>query len=316
MMSVLPANALAFVAAQGLAQATVEPLTLGLSNSNYRLSLGDSHWVLRVNSAACSAFCQREFEAANWRLASDAGLAPKLLAVSADGQCYLAPWLEDGNWHELNTELAWREWHSADTEQEHDLEPERSVRARLLFELLQGLATLPVPANHKGFSQQWQDYQGALAGCSLSCPDADGEWLRAHGQLQARLPTIEAHLARLEHRRLPLQYAHRDLSPLNLLHHEGRLFAIDFEFSCASHPLWDLATVLASHQLSAAERSGLAQDYLAWHPQLQPQDTTLLGDALAMHWHFAAIWALLMAAGSGDKVFLLWFDRYLQLASA
>ncbi|WP_266097408.1 hypothetical protein [Shewanella cyperi] len=33
--------------------------------------------------------------------------------------------------------------------------------------------------------------------------------------------------------------------------------------------------------------------------------------------YFAVICrALLMAAGSNDKVFLLWFDRYLQLASA
>ncbi|QYJ76785.1 phosphotransferase [Shewanella sp. FJAT-52076] len=306
----------------------LEPLTRGLSNHNLALFAREGAYVLRVNRDESSAFCQRAFEADNWRLAATAGLAPTLMAQSADGRCYLSPLLDDGGWQQRYQEVPLSQFRPGLASQTDTCHPNAALAskiavectgpsdaARLLLDLLLGLQALPVPTNVKGFATQWQDYELALE-ASKSQWARDPRWCMAYEALAAEFANVEAAMARLEAMGLAYQYSHRDLTPHNLLCHQGKLFCIDFEYACASHPLWDLAAVLASHNLSAPERTALKNAYLYAHPQLESSMSARVVDAVALHWYFGAIWALLMAGESGDDDYLCWFHRYLQLAKS
>lgn len=300
-----------------LRDAKISPLTEGLSNHNALIVSGESAWVLRINSDESSAFCQRSFEAGNWQLAADAGLAPPLLAQSPDGRCYLSPKLEHGDWPEKYAEIPAGCFHKLFSAPRQKLTAEEPVRleadVRLLLNLLLSLKQLPLPSNHKGFAGQWQDYQRALGkGKPLwqHCP----QWAAAEQRLAECAEAVDVALKRVEGMNVSPQYSHRDLTPHNLLCHHGKLYCIDFEYACASHPLWDLAAVLASHQLSDPSRLALAQAYLKAHPELSLSQLPQVADAVTLHWYFGAIWALLMAGESRDQSYLSWFNRYLQLA--
>ncbi|MBT1442939.1 phosphotransferase [Shewanella sp. JM162201] len=315
-----------------LINARFEPLTLGLSNDNLIIRIEDDAWVLRINRDASSRFCQRAFEGANWRLAADKALAPPLVAQSVCGRCYLSPLLEQGDWQQRYVELPASAFSfsdlslndiqklqssystSADASSTATTANANTTNTALLLELLTGLASLPLPANVKGFAAQWQDYASALSLAMVTTWQADPELVAAHQALLQSDDDIQRAIAALEAMDLPLQFSHRDLTPHNILRHQGRLFCIDFEYACASHPLWDLAAVLASHQLSMDERMVLALAYLNGHASLNLGHVHLIGDAVRLHWYFGAVWALLMAGESGDNQYLVWFYRYLQLA--
>ncbi|WP_372870397.1 phosphotransferase [Shewanella sp.] len=302
-----------------LAMANVSALTQGLSNDNALIEANGRAWVLRINRDESSAFCQRAFEAGNWQLAARAGLAPPLLAISDDGRCYLSHRLDHGDWPEKYAEIPASGFRGLASSDEGKWlgAPVDSAQAdaRLLLALLKGLQQLPLPANAKGFTEQWQDYQRALDSGLPQWQYCD-EWRRAQMQLASCAWDIQAALERIERKPLNFQYSHRDLTPHNLLCHGGKLYCIDFEYACASHPLWDLATVLASHRLTADAQTALVHAYLDFHPQLDQRDAPLIVDAVALHWYFGAIWALLMAGQSGDNNYLSWFHRYLQLANS
>ncbi|ABL99661.1 phosphotransferase [Shewanella amazonensis] len=317
---------LAFIADTGLFADgyRLKPLTRGLSNHNLALFAREGAYVLRVNRDESSAFCQRAFEAENWRLAASAGLAPTLVAQSIDGRCYLSPLLEDGGWQQRYQEVPLSQitcdaaffTSPGQTHAGSDREPDGLTHTtRLLLDLLLGLQALPVPANVKGFTTQWQDYETALD-ASQSHWARNPRWQEAYQALAAEFTEVEAAMARLDAMGLSCQYSHRDLTPHNLLCHQGKLFCIDFEYACASHPLWDLAAVLASHNLPGRERRDLMDAYLYAHPQLESSMSSRVVDAVALHWYFGAIWALLMAGQSGDDDYLCWFHRYLQLAKS
>ncbi|MCL2916653.1 phosphotransferase [Shewanella litorisediminis] len=320
---------LAFIAETGLFAEgyRLEPLTQGLSNHNLALYGREGVYVLRVNRDESSAFCQRAFEAGNWRLVATAGLAPALMAQSDDGRCYLSPFLDDGGWQQRYQEIPLSQFIHEPQSQTHNCHGivdsdaggdgdnlGQSGAVKLLLDLLLGLQALPVPANAKGFTTQWQDYELALE-ASQSQWARNPRWHMAYEALAARFAEVKAAMARLEAMGLSYQFSHRDLTPHNLLCHQGKLFCIDFEYACASHPLWDLAAVLASHNLTGAERRALTTAYLNAHPRLETSMSARVVDAVALHWYFGAIWALLMAGESGDEDYLCWFHSYLQLAT-
>lgn len=302
---------------EALTQARISALTQGLSNDNALIEAGGQAWVLRINRDESSAFCQRAFEADNWQLAARAGLAPPLLGMSGDGRCYLSARLEQGDWPQKYAEIpasGFRHFAALSAPGNSVCPgPDETSDAGLLLALLKGLQQLPTPTNPKGFAAQWQDYQRALDE-GLPRWQHCQEWRRAQRQLVSYSQEIQGALQRIEHKPFALQYSHRDLTPHNLLCHGGKLYCIDFEYACASHPLWDLAAVLASHRLTADAQSALVRGYLYFHPQLDQDDAPLIVDAVALHWYFGAIWALLMAGQSGDSNYLSWFYRYLQLA--
>ncbi|NMH64272.1 phosphotransferase [Shewanella salipaludis] len=319
-VSGLPVEVLAALPRRYLSQVSeVKVLSQGLSNSNYLLqtralsnkALQTQAWVLRVNSRASSFLCNRAEEVANWRLAESGGLAPALLWVSDDHQYYLSEYIAQASppWEALAAAVpAGGDGRS---------EPLRPDAAGQLLGLLQRLQALPLPANDMSVAGQWQAYRHKLQRLAVAAPTAD--WQARHRRLLALTPHLDAWLARLDACLLRHQYCHRDLNPHNLLLRNNQLVCIDFEYACASHPLFELAGVLASHGLSVAQRDWLTAHYLTGHPHLTPAAGAALASAIDIYWVFAACWALLLAGQEVDakqrQAYLAWFDSFCYLVT-
>jgi thiamine kinase-like enzyme len=320
----------------------VRRLSVGMSNENFLLSTASLHLVLRVNSVSSSVICDRQAEVAAWRLAEAAGLAPRLQWVSADYRYYLSDYLEEvpsSQWQQLAVHNRLEPSvmvPSALAEVAKDAQVSESLAGAedLLLTLLCGLRLLPVPENHMGVEAQWLEYKRRLLemrqaiGAEGSATGLRHDWHQALARLLDCEGAIQAWLARLDACLIAHQYCHRDLSPYNLLLKEGRLWCIDFEYACASHPLFELAGVIASHALGRRQRDKLILAYLQDHPHLHANALAALPAAVGLYWCFAACWALIMAAGAlnspepgtgsphspfGPLDYLLWFRDYDQL---
>ena len=85
---------------QGSGQLTVEPLesVISLNNSNYRLTVGDYSYLLRV-AADTAHFLgiRREEELEAAKAAAEVGIAPRILYSEPTGHM-LMPWIEGRHW--------------------------------------------------------------------------------------------------------------------------------------------------------------------------------------------------------------------------
>ncbi len=303
LLAVLPASVIDEIKHAGLnftSANDVTPLAHGLSNQNYLINDGERNWVLRVNSSASSQLCDRQSEVRNWNIAAKQGLAPKLYFVSQDHAYYLSEYIQQA------PETPWGSLLTA--KPAHPLIDE-SIQwpdaEALLLPFLREISRLPIPENIMGVTKQWQNYRDKLAliAAKLSThPNADlaVQWQMSHLELLALEDDIIIWLEQLNACSRSDQYSHRDLNPHNLLYKEGKLYCIDFEYACNSHPLFDLAGVLSTHALSTAQRHYLIEGYLDGHPNLTSDAKAALPDAINIYWVFAACWSLLMAADSSD----------------
>ncbi|MGS0681412.1 phosphotransferase [Shewanella sp. 125m-7] len=298
----------------------IAPLTQGLSNQNYYIrglhpsKAGEAEWVLRLNSWASSQICNRDDEVANWQLANQGNLAPSMVYVSPDNSFYLSEFFSQNEQH------CWNDLISANGSQPitttHNLWPEAEKK---LLELLNGLTQLPPPTNVMSIDNQWQQYlkrltemhqqlnrsQMSLAS-GLNTANKTAEqgradvallkrWQHIYHQLIAKSEGVDEMLHRLAGCLLNLQFSHRDLNPNNILVVDDKLKCIDFEYACRSHPLCDLAAVIASHSLSSQQRHWLISNYLLGHPNLNNYAKDAVVSAVDLYWVFAVCWALQMA---------------------
>ncbi|MCL1123659.1 phosphotransferase [Shewanella surugensis] len=296
----------------------IAALSQGLSNQNYyirarRDSSLPKEWVLRVNSQASSQLCNRQAEVNNWTLAASNDLAPELTYVAEDFSCYLSEFIPQ-------VSFDWAKIASA--KNAHPLKNDEEIVPnvdKLILPLLKGLQALPLPDNHMSMTQQWQDYhqalmlmsQGSNADVKATSPAELGfgihaeltmNWLAAFDDLHQKQTQVKAWLLQLDDCLMTNQFCHRDLNPQNILCHGEQLVAIDFEYACASHPLWDLAGILATHGLSSIQRHRLIQSYLHEHPNLTQTAYKAVPASIELYWVFAACWALLMAFSFLDVV--------------
>lgn len=273
----------------------VAPLSRGLSNQNYHLVTGNGQFVLRINSQASSQICKRDDEVMNWRLAQTAQLAPELLYVSDDSRFYLSRYIQ--------TQQDWSQLMTANPAhpliEEHECWPGGE---QALLRLLKGLSELPLPAISMSVGEQWHSYYQQLQTIAdgPSLPESYQQaWQQRWQALKALSERVDELLLSLDACMVSPQFSHRDLNPHNLLMSGGRLWCIDYEYACSSHPLVDLASVLASHRLSSNQRHSLILGYLSEHPHLNDRAQAAIPNAVALYWVFAACWALLMASQGG-----------------
>ena len=291
----LPADIIAALACHGCRlfdDTHVSVLSRGLSNQNYLIRSEDRQYALRINSDASSAICHRQSEVANWCLAQDAMLAPQLHYVSADYKYYLSEFIQvDSDWSQLMT-----------ANSAHPLldcfEPWPQAE-KLLLGLLTGLSRLPPPINAVSVTGQWTEYLDTLTDFSSRhqlTSSRLGQWFGRYQQLISRKAQVTNVLTQLDACMILPQFSHRDLNPHNLLLKNNQLWCIDFEYACLSHPLVDLASVLATHRLSTTQRHWLISNYLHNHPCLTADALSAVPAAIELYWYFGCCWALLMAS--------------------
>ncbi|MCL1145795.1 phosphotransferase [Shewanella marinintestina] len=296
----------------------IAPLTQGLSNDNYYVrarhpsQAQEAEWVLRLNSWASSQICNRDSEVANWRLASDANLAPKIVYVSLGNTFYVSEFFAQ------NEQSCWSELMAANSS--HPIKSTRESwpgAERKLLQLLNGLQSLPLPHNEITLDSQWHIYQERLAGMQAKIlpilqhgsqrprevPESCllvilKRWQQLYTNLCDSGCSINNMLVNLADCMVNLQYSHRDLNPYNVLVVDDKLKCIDFEYACSSHPLCDLAAVIASHSLSSTQRHWLISQYLKNNPNLNQTADKGVESAVDLYWVFAVCWALQMAFDS------------------
>lgn len=186
----------------------------------------------------------------------------------------------------------------------------------LLLQLLQQLRLQSAGPYHISVTEQWQQYHQQLL--AFAATDKGNAWQTRLDSLQGLQPQIHRWTKALADCLVAAQFCHRDLNPHNLLLNDNQLYCIDFEYATASHPLCELAVVLATHRLTPAQRHILVRQYLAKHPGLTSTAITAIPAAIEMYWVFALYWALLMAAQTDadcQQEYLVWFDSFWALVS-
>lgn len=318
------------------------PLEAGLSNSNFLFegvvlsSEVDNRipqkMVLRMNSDHSDSMCCREDELNCWQLALEQDCAPALYWVSEDERYYVSEYIEQTRsiWARLErnraTDVIVRAMENNESSFRNDqaqasianfegAEPEKK-----LLSLFTALSQLPTPDNEMSVRQQWVIYKTRLEIAAEKSNDTEyGMWLDAWQKLADFNLHIESWLQGMEACLIRPQYCHRDLNPHNLLLKDGKLYCIDFEYACASHPLFDLASILATHNLNSDQIQYLITQVLRSNPNMNDEAGNAIPAALNLFWLFACAWALLMAAESGNGsqqlTYLAWFDEYLNYLS-
>lgn len=184
--------------------------------------------------------------------------------------------------------------------------------AHLLLELLLQLRELPTGPYAISITEQWQEYHQQMLAYQASLA-LTHDWSERVAKLLNIQINIKHWCDDLAACLIKPQFCHRDLNPHNLLFKNNRLYCIDFEYATASHPLCELAVVLATHVLTPAQQNELVTQYLSEHPYVTSHAVAAVPAAIDMYWVFACYWALLMAAqteASRSANYLAWFDCF------
>ncbi|MCS6120052.1 phosphotransferase [Shewanella baltica] len=184
--------------------------------------------------------------------------------------------------------------------------------AYLLLELLLQLRELPTGSYAISITEQWQEYHQQMLAYQASLA-LTHDWSERVAKLLNIQIDIKHWCDDLAACLIKPQFCHRDLNPHNLLLKNNRLYCIDFEYATASHPLCELAVVLATHALTPAQQNELVTQYLSQHPYVTVHAVAAVPAAIDMYWVFACYWALLMAAQtepSRSADYLAWFDCF------
>ncbi|CAD6365380.1 hypothetical protein SHEWT2_00556 [Shewanella hafniensis] len=323
---------------------SITELSGGLSNHNYKIITPKASYVLRVNANATDIFCIREQEHFYWQQLAKAKVAPQLFWVSDDERYYLSEFIaSDGIqddpisepatlfWRDLEKPLCARDFlqnAKRDNTQSTTI-PHYGQAHILLLELLLKLRDLPAGPYAISVTEQWQEYHQQMINYA-TLPTATETAIIHHRQLDSawhgrvtKLVGIQADIQRWADKLAAClvapQFCHRDLNPHNLLLQNNHLFCIDFEYATASHPLCELAVVLATHALTPKQQHFLLDEYLKDHPYLTMDAALAVPAAIELYWVFACYWALLMAAQQTESnrrtEYIAWFDFFWPMIS-
>ncbi|MCL1090528.1 phosphotransferase [Shewanella profunda] len=323
---------------------SITELSGGLSNHNYKITTPEASYVLRENANATDIFCIREQERFYWQQLAKAKVAPQLFWVSDDERYYLSEFIDSDGiqdtpiaeqprlyWLNLEKPSSAREFFKGANREntKATIIPHYGQAHILLLELLLKLRDLPAGPYGISVTEQWQEYhqQMMIYATSPTSTDtaifnhreADGSW---HGRV-AKLVGIQADIQlwtdKLAACLVSPQFCHRDLNPHNLLLQNNHLYCIDFEYATASHPLCELAVVLATHALTPKQQNFLLDEYLKEHPNLTIDAVSAVPAAIELYWVFACYWAILMAAQqtelSRSAEYIAWFDFFWPMIS-
>ncbi|MGL5047595.1 MAG: phosphotransferase [Shewanella sp.] len=336
---------------------SIDEFTGGLSNHNYKIVTATGCYVLRVNTPAADRFCNRQQERFYWQLVAKAKLAPRLLWVSEDERYYLSDFIESDDiesddieneglihWPALECQTSAADFVLGQSMLNSSPVPTAAQATHpnqahcLLLALLLQLRDLPTGPYDMSITEQWHEYQHTIMayqtselfsesvfchGVSLSHGDNIGhthanDWNERVAKLLAIQVDIQHWCDDFAACLIKPQFCHRDLNPHNVLLNNHRLCCIDFEYATASHPLCELAVVLATHALTPHQQSELVKQYLSGHPYVTAQAVTAVPAAIDMYWVFACYWALLMVVQTEPNLradYLAYFDEFWALIS-
>lgn len=216
------------------ASATVTPLD-GLTNRNYRIDCGDRSYVLRLAGPGTSRYIDREREAAHARAAHATGLAPALLFADTDTGTIVTEYLP----LPVVTGEAIRN------------DPDQQRRCALALRRLH--ASPPFEGRFDPF-ERVDRHLAVLATLDASPPAELVAVQRAVEPLRTVIATATA------------RSCHVDTYCQNFLDDGQRTVMLDWEYSGAGDPVWDLADLSRENGLGAQADAQLLRTYAGSEP--------------------------------------------------
>lgn len=259
-----------------LADAPLEPVRGGLSNHAWKAERGGKSYFVRLGGPDSTKLgVDRDSECALLALASDAGLAPAVIACDPPIGLLVTPFVSGGPWT---------------SEDAHEV---RNVER--LARCLRRLHALP-PAtgvHDVDFHAQAQRLAAELE----AARDATGI------EPAVRRAAEEAFEV-LAHREPSRAICHNDLHHLNMLDDGERLWLVDWEYGGLGDPIFDLASLACQHDFTAGERLALLEAYAVAGASVVPVESL---DAACIafdyvQWLWYRLWAAMSPTGDSEYV--------------
>jgi thiamine kinase-like enzyme len=254
----------ALAAIPGLAtgeDATIERIG-GLTNRNYKISLGPERYVLRLAGAGTSDYIDRAAEAHNARVAAAAGVNAEVLHFEVEGGTMLARYIDSLTM----SEAAFK-----------DLG--RVERASRAFRRMHRF-TEPFAGRFDVFAQI-DEYLALLHRNNARIPDG-------YEALQK-----EADAARqvLGERPAALAPCHNDPLAENFLDAADRMYLVDWEYAGMNDPMWDLGDLSVEAAFGPEQDEALLRAYFDGAPPADQRGRMVLAKGLCdLVW---TLWGLL-----------------------
>ena len=210
----------------------VEPLTLGITNRNYRVEVGGNVYVIRLSGRDTELLgIDREAEHVAATAAASAGVAPEVVAYLPEQRA-------------LVTRFVVAE----------PLTPERLEEDPILAAVITSVRAIhampPIAAAFDVFAVV-RDYRGIAASRRVAIPAEYDEALRT-------ADAIAAALAAAPSERRP---CHNDLLNANLLLQGERVVIVDYEYAGMGDVFFDLGNFSINNQISADAQTRLLEHY-------------------------------------------------------
>ncbi|MFT5452247.1 MAG: thiamine kinase [Enterobacterales bacterium] len=242
-------------------------LSDGITNENYWISLNNEQYVLRLNSPDSDRLgLNRRLETLIMEKVSGLKLIPKILFQSDQPSFRLSQWITGTTW----TKGIFKQ----------------QINLNRLAEALKQLHALP------HFELPTMDLLARLKHYRLMIQQRHG-----------KLPAIENRLlskaikgySNLQTSMAPC-LCHNDLSSANILesqiNHQSQLCFLDWEYAAVNDPLFEIAVICISNELSDADKNYLLQAYMGSN---QTQDVSLTLDYWCWFYKYISLlWGLVI----------------------
>ena len=206
----------------------------GLTNRNYKITIGRESYVLRLAGAGTGAYIDRRLEEHNARIAAAAGVNAELLFFAASEGTMLCRCVDAV---------------TMSAESFRDLaRVERAARA------LRRMHDCETPfANRFDVFAQIDEYLALLRRNRARIPEG-------YDRLQQEAETARAALAAHP---APLAPCHNDPLAENFLDTGERMVIVDWEYAGMNDPMWDLGDLAVEAGFAAAQEAALLAAYFA-----------------------------------------------------
>jgi thiamine kinase-like enzyme len=239
----------------------------GLTNRNYKLTVGSERYVLRIAGDGTSAYIDREVEAHNARVASRAGVNAEVLHFDTVDGLMLCRYLDGCT---TMSPARFREAAGA---------PARAARA------LKRMHSWPEPFRFRfELFAMIDGYLKVLGTRDVGLPDGYHEAVRDAGTVRAALDARPA----------PLAPCHCDPLTENFLDDGRRMWVVDWEYSGMNDPLWDLGDLSVEAGFGAAEDAEMMAAYCGAPPTTAEMGRMVIYKAMCdLLW---TLWGLIQLA--------------------
>ncbi len=258
---------------------TIEPIG-GMTNRNFKVTLGGKSYVLRVPGNGTSGMVERKNEEVNSMLAHRMGISPDILYFNGETGVKLTEFIE-----------------GAET-----LNPATVQRYENLLQIADIFRTLHNSSvrmnNDFNVFREILSYENLLAGAGAVMYDGYDNIRDEVFALQDRLNDIG----------VELRPCHNDLVAENFIKDKnGRIYLIDWEYSGMNDPMWDFAALFLESDFSETNRSIILKRYFGGMPDEAVMEKILIYQILMdVLW---SIWTCIKEA-QGDDFGTYGMDRY------